>query len=207
MIIQEDLSRVRCHGIGRPASFATRRVYNEAFREHFEHDITALPTGRFWQLAPVFSRWVYEFRFGYDRTNGVADAADEFFRQARVGDFRCLPGEAVISYSLEEAMRFAKRWTELRNRLYQPLFHVVAGCSDDAYGDLLDSLPLAGQDVVEMAISGGYTSDRHFTQNVWDACRKRQLDELADFILEGENYIAMHLREAAQGALALTAAG
>jgi hypothetical protein len=188
------------------AFMAAQQVYHETFREHFGNDVAELTVDRFWELAPVFTGCVYKYRFGYGRSNGAVDAADEFFRKARVSDFRCFAGQPVVRYSLEEAACFAKTWGAVKSKLYQPLFNVVAGHSDDAYSDLLDSLPLAGREVVDMAIGGRYTSDRHFTQSVRDACGKHEQDKLAGFILQGENYIAMHLYDAAQTALALEAA-
>ena len=187
------------------AFISAQQFYHEAFRQHFDDNVAELTTDRFWMLAPVFTGCVFTFRFGYGRTNGAENAADEFFRKARVRDFRCLASEIEVRYSLDEAISFAKTWSKLKNRLYRPLFDVVTERSDDGYGDLLDSLPLAGRDVVDMAINRQYTSEPHFIQCVRDACSKREQDDLANFILQGENYIAMHLYDAARTALALEA--
>ena len=112
--------------------------YGTAFRDYFTNQVTELPEDRFWELQAVLRGKVCTFRFGYKRTNGVEQAASEFFRKPLASDFGKAP-----SYSLDEAISFAKSWQGWRGRLYQPLFDVVEDRGEDAYGDLLDVLPLA----------------------------------------------------------------
>ena len=181
-----------------------RQCYERSFRQYFEGNVDCLTEERFWQLQPVLVADVWQFRFAYGRTNGVEHAAGEFFRKPRIEDFRGLDGEHVPAYSLEEATRFAKTWRELTRRLYQPLFDVVRGRSDDAYGDLLDSLPLAGREVVNAALTRQFTTNTHFEDSVRFACRRRK--ELGPFILQGENYVATALFDAAQESFSLAAA-
>ena len=131
--------------------------YNTAFREHFDNHVNELPEDRFWELQAVFRGEVCTFRFAYGRTNGVEQAAREFFRKPLANDFGNRP-----SYSLEEAISFAKSWQEWRRKLYRPLFDVVEGRGDDAYGDLLDALPLVGRDVIEEVLGGEFGNQRQF---------------------------------------------
>ena len=173
--------------------------YHQAFRDYFANHVTRLPTDRFWELQTVFRHDVCRYRFGYDRTNGVEQAASELFRKPYAGDFTSY-GEVVPEYSVEEAMQFAKTWSELKSQLYAPLFDVVDGRGDDAYGDLLDALPLAGREVVRKSLGRAFSGNESFEQAVVDACQGCQ--GLAELILRGENYCFSHLHDAARDYLA-----
>jgi hypothetical protein len=168
-----------------------KEQFTRAFRDYFANRATELPEDRFWELQAVFQRDVCTFRFGYKRSNGVEQAAGEFFRKPLAGDFGKAP-----NYSLEEAISFAKSWSGWRGRLYQPLFGVVEGRGDDAYGDLLDALPLAGRDVICKALAREFGNQRQFEASVLAGCDGN--DQLANLILHGENYVAMALADAAQ---------
>lgn len=174
--------------------------YHDAFRDYFANQVTRLPIDRFWELQRVFRHDVCRYRFGYDRTNGVEQAARELFRKPYANDFTSY-GETVPEYSVEEAVQFAKTWSELKSRLYARLFDVVDGRGDDAYGDLLDALPLAGREVVRKSVDGEFASNELFEQAVAEACQECQ--GLAELILHGENYCYSHLHDAARDYLAL----
>ncbi len=172
------------------------QAYHQAFSEHFDNQVTTLPTDRFWQLQTVFNRQVIRFRFGYGRTNGVEQAAREFFRQPYAGDFRATgPG---TKYSFDEAMSFAKSWRDIAGQLYEPLFDVVTGRGDDGYSDLLDSLPLAGREVVNKATNREFDNNQQFEEAVVLACSKQGYEQLTRLILRGENYIGMSLFDSAK---------
>jgi hypothetical protein len=168
-----------------------KKQYNTAFRDYFANQVTELPEDRFWELQAVFQRDVCTFRFGYKRTNGVEQAAGEFFRKPLANDFGKAP-----TYSLEEAISFAKSWQGWRGRLYEPLFDVVEDRGDDAYGDLLDALPLAGRDLVGKAQAGEFGNQQQFDAAVLEGYGGN--DQLAKLILHGENYVAMSLCDGAQ---------
>jgi len=165
--------------------------YGTAFRDYFTNQVIELPADRFWELQAVLRGEVCTFRFGYKRTNGVEQACREFFRKPVADDFG-----KYASYSLEEAVSFAKSWQGWRGRLYQPLLDVVEDRGDDAYGDLLDALPLAGRDLVCKALAGEFGNQRQFDAAVLEGCNGNQ--QLAKLILHGENYVAMSLADAAQ---------
>ena len=175
---------------------AAEQNYHAAFRDYFDGEITPLPEDRFWQLQRVFVREVVTYRFGYGRSNGVEQAARELFRKPLADDFHGRGDDDAPRYSLREAIQFARSWRELSRRLYRPLFDVVEGRGDDAYGDLLDALPLAGREVVHKSLDHAYGNHRQFEQDVRDACGDQP--RLAELILHGENYVAMALMEAAQ---------
>lgn len=180
---------------------AAQENYNTAFRHHFAHDIAPLPDDDFWKLHAVFVRAVVTFCFGYKRSNGVEQAARELFRKPLAGDFGGHGQGAVSRYTLHEALQFAKSWAALTRRLYQPLSKVVQDRGDDAYGDLLDALPLAGRDVVRQALGREYGNDRQFEQAVRDSCP--DCPQLAELILRGENYVGMSLEDAARDYVAI----
>jgi hypothetical protein len=174
-----------------------RRAYEQAFRAFFDDHVGHLPTDRFWELAWVLRNEVYRFRFGYGRTDGVTYAADEFFRKPYAGDFGSSGGSLEPTYTLDEAIQFAKTWRHVKGQFYDALFNVVENRGDDAYGDLLDALPLAGRDVSQKALDHEFANNRQFEQAVRDACQARGQGDLADLILHGENYVATALFDAA----------
>ena len=161
----------------------SQSTYHDAFRDYFANQVDRLTPDRFWELQRVFRHDVCRYRFGYDRSNGVEQAARELFRKPFANDFSGC-GEAVPEYSIDEAVQFAKTWSELKRQLYAPLFDVIDGKGDDAFGDLLDALPLAGRDVVRKSIDGEFSSNEAFEQAVVDACTGCQ--GLAELILRGD---------------------
>ena len=165
-------------------------AYETAFREYFDNQVAELPAERFWALQSVLCHEVLRFHFGYGRSNGIEQAAEEFFRKPAARDYR-----DSLEYTLEEAIQFAKTWREWRQRLYGPLFDVVQNRGDDAYGDLLDALPLAGREVVEEAMAGEFANEPQLEAAVLVGCDGNQ--RLVKLILHGENYIGMFLAEAA----------
>jgi hypothetical protein len=170
--------------------------YDKSFRAYFANEVTSLPDDRFWQLQSVFVGEVASFRFGYGRTNGVEQAARELFRKPLASDFNGRGNRDVPRYSMHEAIQFAKSWRELTRRLYQPLFDVIEDRSDDAYGDLLDALPLAGRDVVQKLLGREFANQDQFEQTVRDACK--ECPQMAELTLRGENYVGMSLMDAAR---------
>ena len=179
-----------------------KQAYEAAFRDHFVHEVTLLVADRFWELQSVLAREVRQFYFVYGRTNGIEMAAEELCRKPLANDYHCLGDGVVPSYSLEEAVRFAKHWEDLKRRLYQPLFDVVEDRSDDGYSDLLDALPLAGRDIAEKALAREFANHGQFERAVKKACPD---DWLSGLILNGENYIGMRLYDAAKDAVATQA--
>ena len=178
---------------------AAQACYQAAFRAYFD-ELAPLSDEQFWQLQPIFTEEVCRFRFRYGRTQGVELAAKELFRKPLAS--MCGDSEGNrCDYSLPDATRFAKAWEGFRQRLYRPLFDVVEDRSDDGYGDLLDALPLAGAGVVTAALQGELASHQELEQAVHDASQK--CPKLGNLILEGENYVGMHLYDAALRAFAL----
>lgn len=164
--------------------------YNTAFRQYLSDELSDLPDDRFWQLQPALRQEVLRFRFSHARTNGVEQAAREFFRKPLAGDF------SGVEYTMEDAIRFAKTWRSVSRRLYEPLFDVVKDRGDDAYGDLLDAVPLAGREVVEKSIRREFGNHEQFDAAVLNGCDGDQRP--CELILRGENYVGMSLADAAR---------
>jgi hypothetical protein len=170
-----------------------RQNYELSFAEHFAGRQSSLSQDRFWQLQVVFTKQVCQFRFGYERTNGVEQAASEFFRISTQSLHN-----SKVEYTYEEAVSFVASWKRVVRDLYVPLYEVVTDRSDDAYSDLLDALPLVGRDVVDQLLSRRFHTNTEFEEAVTKSCQQQGYERLADLILHGENYVAMSLYETAR---------
>ena len=170
------------------------------------------------ELAEKPDPWVCSvncmvYRFGYGRSNGVKQAAWEIFRKALCGEGDLKSGELIM---------FAKTYESMKSRLYQSLFDIIEDKSDDGYSDLLDNLPLVGQELfmaLERKDYGSSHKIREEMHNAIDPLVKKAFP-LGDFnrdkqeemvlrvratIWHGENYHSSSLRDAAQKYIACTA--
>ncbi len=96
-----------------------------------------------------------------------------------------------------EAMQFANMWDSMSDKLYKPLFDIINDRGDDAYGDLLDALPLAGREVVERALKKEFANENELGAAIRTSVESFE-DGKARIILRGENYFAMSLRDEAR---------
>jgi len=177
-----------------------RKEYEKAFRTYFREHVKPLSADRFWELQPVLTHDVYLFRFGYGRSNGVEQAAGDFFRKALTQEAYHFQGRKQPLYSISEAMQFARSWQTLVRQLDDVLREVVEHRGDDAYGDLLDAFLLAGQDVHQRSLERQFRDNRDLEEGITAACQTAP--GLAELILHGENYVAMSLVDAARECLA-----
>ena len=151
--------------------------WNKQFRAFFEAQ-KPLSADRFWELLPLFrSEIVHQYQFN------VKNAAYEFFRK---------PACDAVSYTLDEALRFAVTYRQMSEALYTPLFDVITDRGDDSYGDLLDAMPLAGRVIYEKCLSKYYGNNVAIETAIGD-----EVPKLARFIMRGENYIRSTLIDAA----------
>jgi len=154
---------------------------NHAYRQAwfgFWATVEPVKKTRFWELLKLFRAEIEQYYFGYKRTDGVEDAANEIFRKALVGD---------ASYSMQEAYGFVKAYSKARSILDKRHAKLFDYCGD-GFGDLMDSLPLAGEEFFGRKFS---TEDElHNAVNELGA-------KWAGFI-NGENYIASRLEDAAK---------
>lgn len=147
---------------------------------------------KFYKILPLFREAIESFVFKLRRSNGVEQAADEMYR-------RVLTGETT--WAFDDLIGFSKYYEKLDNALYQPLFDVVTGRGDDGYSDLLDSLPLADERIVDRCLASGKKSrtprDGYLTNAEFEADLKTLGDKWYEFIADGENYVVSSLERAA----------
>ena len=109
-------------------------------------------------------------------------AADEFFRAPLVN--------ARTTEVFHELARYVGSYERMKGRIYKALSKVdKVDLGDDSFGDLVDSLPLAGSRICGLLLSGCIC---YFSE------LELELDTLSfkKNILNGENYVAMNLMDA-----------
>lgn len=158
--------------------------YRAAWFKFFD-GVKPVSKARFWALLECFRKEVEVYCFTYKRTNGVGQAAKEFFRKALVGSMSAIPG--CPTYSIQEASGFVKAYSkalEVLERRHGKLFDYAG----DSFGDLMDSLPLAGSEFFEKRFA---TEDE-----LYGAIRS--LEPVWSEFLFRENYVLMSLEDAAK---------
>ena len=191
--------------------------FGKAFR-HYMAELPVLDGDRFWEILEKYFRPLVVERIY--RQDAAKDAISEFFRvqsaagkvqvyDARNGGYRY----EECPYTFDEALRFAKTWGEYKSSLYKPLFEVVEDKGDDGYGDLLDSLVLAGETVHNACHDHDYGDNEEFREAVKDTLeqvvdtqmnkadderRAKVKKRLVSFVIDGENYFEMRFSDIAQ---------
>ena len=193
---------------------AAEVAFDKAWRE-FYNTIPNLEMSRFWEILPHYRNEVFSYVLvRKDRQGGVEKAAWEFFRKPYVTQ---LDGGRATEYTVQEALSFAVTYADVTDKLYKPLFNVVKDRGDDAYGDLLDSLPLVGQVQIEKCLGKSYGNYKRFlggikteisevvvesfpTKGDPEICLRVDgyTEKMTKFILSGENYNKMFLNDAAK---------
>lgn len=155
---------------------AADEVYGVAFRAHLR-TFKPMDTSLFWEVIEKFSENI-SARLKYG--SGVKDGAHNLLCELVYGN-----AEEDQMAAWEDMARFLACYELVTHNLSIKMADMPnLDRGDDGYGDLVDSLPLAGQKIVN-----AITED--------DIANSKQLDKaLADhplgkFILEGENYICM----------------
>ena len=170
----------------------TDEAYSKAFRATVR-TLTPMTTEDFWKVIPFLGE-----RLEADRD---VDAAMHNFMCNNVYQSygECAePFEDLSSpVAWELAVRFLNKYEEIKSTLYKKC-HDLRGLErgDDGYGDLMDSLPLAGQKIVD----GLMNDDIATYKQLEKAFTGRDNAATAKFILNGENYITMKLEEALEKA-------
>lgn len=114
-------------------------------------------------------------------------AVSQLFWKFRRGSERTQRG----NYGSRLLIVYAKRYQALARALGEPLDSVAGDRSDDSFTDLCDALPILGE------WTFGYLLEHVNSANL-DSLVKDQWPELASRVLRGENYFALHLRDAAK---------
>ena len=168
--------------------------YDAAFNKYYD-ELNPLHIYKFADLVAVYRGLIFKAVL-HKREKPTEYAADEFFRQALVGEAK---------YTLEEATSFAKSY-QYYSSVYSKEcdrlpFSFDRG--DDGFSDLMDNLPLLRKNFSDKVHAGEINSLDEFNAaiiNELDALNAP--DGFSKFILSGENYNRLHLFDAAKSAYA-----
>ena len=176
----------------------TRNKANEAFKTAFRAEMRS--------LKPMHDD---------EHFNGVLDALSKMVQQGRksgrdmesvMHNFMCACvyqtyGEVPDAFddlsqpvAWELMARFHNRYETVKATLSKVMWEMKGlSRSDDSYGDLIDSLPLAGREIIDRIVTEDIATYKQLEKALAD-------HPLKDFILHGENYVEMKLEEALEKA-------
>lgn len=164
--------------------------YEGAF-DRWSQSVPTLDTEHFWrEIDRIRSIWSER------DSNDSEWTADEYLRQAAV------EGEERLAAAVHFCVSYRRYVESLRSRCE----HITDGWErgDDGFGDLMDSLPMAGESVY-VRVKGGdfWDEDGDDTVNLDDleSSVKSAAPKVAERIINGENYWASTLEKAAQDRL------
>jgi len=180
-----------------------KQACEEAFRKVY-NDAPLMEADDFWKFMEVVSAEIRCFRFGYGRTNGVKQGAEEVGRQ-----IWCDQLPKGCDFSAEQYVSFTKTYSELDTQLSKALWDVVTDYGDDGYGDLIDTLPLLGRGFCKKILAGEWEKGDHkkFIAALqdeakrWEYERNPRLPAIQRFFVRSEEFVQLALSEAAQQCL------
>lgn len=114
-------------------------------------------------------------------------------------------GQCVREDRFFDAMRFARTYSHVSYLFSEGLFDYIEGYGDDSFSDLCDSLPLGGRKVINAVLAGEINNTQELETLVHSVVVGREQDENRRFILIGENYMRMRLREKLQSSFTYAA--
>jgi hypothetical protein len=178
----------------------------EAFRKVY-NDAPLMEPDHFWELMDLVRKEIRGYRFGLGRTNGVKQGAEEVGRKIWTDQV-----PKGLTCTAEEYVSFAKTYSELARKFYDPLFHVAEGYGDDSYGDLLDTLPLLGRDFSKRILDGEWKKGDHKkfmaaiaevveNQWVWKDDTQNRGPAMVRFFQHSEEYVRGAVQDAAKQCL------
>jgi hypothetical protein len=177
--------------------------YTKTFREYLA-SLEPLPEERFWEMVDIYHHLIIR---NMEKFSVSEMAAHELFRVPHADSRKIRPTGVRRSskYTFDEALRFANDWGTYKSALYNPLFEIVENRSDDSYGDLLDNLPLLGPKFYARCLKKEFSNGTNFENAaaiVANVCAGPYGMEAADqyrrFVLDGENYNSMMLKDKAE---------
>jgi len=161
--------------------------YDTAF-DHWAQTVPTLAPEYFWRVIGTLRTIWEECKFDPER------AADEYLRRASIA------GENELAAAIHFCVSYRRYAEGMRGACE----HITQGWErgDDSFGDLMDSLPMAGEQVYVEVKSGdffGYNGmDDIVLINDLESRVGEAVPNAADKILHGENYWASTLEQAAQ---------
>jgi len=139
----------------------------------------------FWEVNAVYAKKIQQRRkYG----TGVKDGSHNLMCEY------VYSGDGTKKDGWESMVRFLARYEQVKCALSKKLNEMPGlDRGDDGYGDLMDSLPLAGKAVFDGLMGDDIANFKQL---------EKALDEhpLKDFILNGENYVCMTLGTAIEKA-------
>lgn len=144
----------------------------------FWQGVKPVTKARFWELLQLFRKEIEVYCFNYGRTNGVEDAAWEFFRKVLTGESK---------YSEAEAYGFVKAYEKAKHLLDKRLAKLFEFGGDE-FDDLMDSLPLVGEEFF----------GREFSTEAELYSALNGLGPKWKKFIHSENYVEMYLEDAAK---------
>lgn len=176
------------------AMLLAKGQFNQAWLDFWRHVVQPCEEATFYRLLPILRGLVEQFVFAYKRGKvGVAQAAEDFFRQV-------CAGEATRTW--DEGSGFVKFYEPLSLQLGSALGHLF-DFHGDAFSDLCDSLPLAGEEVIRCCLASHPESKRPRRDGFLEESELQEAvralgPQWGKLILEGENYVRSALRAACQ---------
>lgn len=177
-----------------------------------------LPEATFWRITETFRTLILQ-ALVTKRPEPVHWAADEMFRLATYNNAANWWETKLKMYtpSFFETLNYAFTYSQYRRecyRLFDDIKQVSENCGrgDDAFGDLVDGLPMLGHTFYKRMMAKKFYDYPHFVKitrktvagfvtdlgddykNVADELTKK----FSRLILEGENYFGMTLEDAAK---------
>jgi hypothetical protein len=170
----------------------SNKAYEVAFRKEIR-SLTPMKLEEFWEVIPFLATRVVS-------DNDVDSAMHNLMCNLVYQSYgKCPPSFDDLSslVAWELVVRFLNKYEEVKSTLHKKC-NDLRGLErgDDGYGDLMDSLPLAGKDIVEGLINDDIATYKQLEE----AFTLKNDQPLKKFILDGENYITMKLEEALQSA-------
>jgi hypothetical protein len=170
-----------------------KSAFNLAYCRYWETEVKPCSDETGWKLLEVFRGEVEKFLFKYNRREeGIKQAAWEIFRLELVDE---------ADYRFEDVRDFVKWYRAIQSKIGRAIGHLY-DYHGDSFGDLVDSYPLAGRELVERALAShpksnwprrdGYLDERE----VGNAVLEKLGVQWHKLICEGENYVVSALEAA-----------
>ena len=175
------------------AHLLAKSAFNRAYCRFWQAEVKPCSDETGWKLLEIFRGEIERYHFKFKRREeGIKQAAWEIFRQELVGQ---------TDYGFEDLVGFVKWYGALKGKISQAIGHLYE-FHGDSFGDLVDSYPLAGRELVERALATHPKSDRPRREGYLDeqevgaAVLEKLGSQWHKLICEGENYVVSALEVA-----------
>jgi len=175
------------------AYLLAKSSFNRAYCRFWHSEVKPCSDEMDWKLLEVFRGEVEKYYFKHKRQEqGIQQAAWEIFRLELVGQ---------TDYRFEDVVGFVKWYGVLKGKISQAIGHLYE-FHGDSFGDLVDSYPLAGRELVQRALATHPKSDRPRREGFLDECEvvgavQEKLGlQWHKLICAGENYVLTALEAA-----------